>query len=320
MEFLKTYTPADLLNLFTPREGEKKLGQAINLVKNSIADTDGEYVLLGIPEDIGPRANMGRSGAYNAWEAFLSKFLSMQANSQFKGENIALAGEIKLEDLQLQANSATISELRIITELVDLRVQTVVEEILESGKTPIVIGGGHNNCFPIISSFEKAIDVLNIDPHADIRELEGRHSGNGFSYAIDSKKLDKYFVLGLHESYNSKFILDKFKDDKNLDFLSFSEIIFKELNIQQVMEKIKTHLSSKKIGLELDLDSIKNMPVSANTPIGFTEENIRKFIYNLRKNYSFHYFHVCEGAPINDKERDVVGKSIAYFVKDFINY
>ena len=77
---------------------------------------------------------------------------------------------------------------------------------------------------------------------------------------------------------------------------------------------------SFKIGLELDLDSIKNMPVSATTPIGFSEEQIRKFIFELSKQYSFHYFHICEGAPTNDTERNTVGKSIAYFVKDFINY
>lgn len=318
MEFLKPYTPADLLNFFTPREGEKKLGQAVNLVKTSISEVEGDYVLIGIPEDIGPRANMGKPGAYNAWEAFLGKFLSMQANSFFNGENIALAGEIKLDDIQLQANNATITELRILTELIDLRVQTVVEEIIEVNKIPIVIGGGHNNCFPIINSFEKEIDVLNIDPHADLRQLEGRHSGNGFSYAIESQKLNKYFVLGLHEAYNSQYILDKFANNDNLNYLSFTDILLKEISEKEIINTISSHLNESKIGLELDLDSIKNMPVSANTPIGFSEEKIRKCLFNLKKKYSFHYFHICEGAPINEQQRDTVGKSIAYFVKDFI--
>ncbi len=320
MSFLKTYTAADLLNYFTPREGEKKIGQAVNIVTENISSTEGEFVLMGIPEDIGPRANMGSSGAYNAWEAFLSKFLSMQSNSHFDGENIVLAGEIKLDDLLLKSNEVTISELRILTESIDLRVQVVVEEVLEAGKIPIIIGGGHNNCFPIISSFDNAIDVLNIDPHADLRELEGRHSGNGFSYAIQAQKLNKYFVLGLHEEYNSQYIMDKFERNPELNYLSFNKLLIENITEKSAVEIAKGKLKSSKIGLELDLDSIKNMPVSATTPIGFSEEQIRKFIFELSKQYSFHYFHICEGAPTNDTERNTVGKSIAYFVKDFINY
>ena len=31
-----------------------------------------KYVLVGIPEDIGPRANVGNGGAELGWQAFLS--------------------------------------------------------------------------------------------------------------------------------------------------------------------------------------------------------------------------------------------------------
>jgi formiminoglutamase len=320
MTFLKHYNTKDLLHFFTPREGEKKIGQSINLVIDSIVNTEGNYVLVGIPEDIGPRANLGKSGAYNAWEAFLSKFLSMQSNSFFDGKEIALAGEIRFEDILLKSDTASIAELRIMTELIDLRVQTVIEEILEAGKIPIVIGGGHNNCFPIINSFETAIDVLNIDPHADLRELEGRHSGNGFSYALFSEKLANYFVLGLHEEYNSQFIMDKFDNNDNLNYLSFNQMLIRNISEKSAVETVKEKLKGPKIGLELDLDSIKNIPVSATTPIGFSEEEIRKIIYELNNKFEFHYFHICEGAPTNDIERNTVGKTIAYFVRDFINY
>jgi len=318
MKYLKHYTTADLLDFFTPREGEVKLGQTVNLALEGIVQAEGEFVLIGIPEDIGPRANFGNIGAYNAWEAFLCKFLSMQSNEFLTGENIILGGAIKLDDLQLKAHKASITELRILIEMIDLRVQAVVEEIIELGKTPIVIGGGHNNCYPIINSFDSAIDVLNIDPHADLRELEGRHSGNGFSYALENNQIDKYFVLGLHEEYNSEFILNKFKKNEKLQFLSFNQIIQESLNEQTLVKTVKSHLNKEKIGLELDLDSVKNMPVSAFTPVGFTEEEIRKLLFSLSNQYKFHYFHLCEGAPTNELEKNIVGKTIAYFVSDFI--
>ncbi|MEN8839420.1 MAG: formimidoylglutamase [Flavobacteriales bacterium] len=320
MKFLTQYNPGDLLEFFTPREGETKLGQTIDLGLAGIKQTEGEFVLIGIPEDIGPRANYGNIGAYNAWESFLTKFLSMQSNDFLTGENIILGGKIKLEDLQLKAHKASVAELRILIEMVDLRVQAVVEEILEAGKTPILIGGGHNNCYPIINSFESAIDVLNIDPHADIRKLEGRHSGNGFSYALHNKQLSKYFVLGMHEEYNSQYILNQFKENENLEYLTFNQISQESWCESMIMDAVSSHLKKEKIGLELDLDSIKNMPVSAYTPVGFSEEEIRKLIFEISQSYNFHYFHICEGAPTNATEKNIVGKTIAYFVSDFIKF
>ena len=35
------------------------------------------YVIFGIPEDIGPRANLGFGGADKGFHAFLTKFLNL---------------------------------------------------------------------------------------------------------------------------------------------------------------------------------------------------------------------------------------------------
>ncbi len=37
-----------------------------------------KFILIGIPEDIGVRANMGRPGAAGAWGEFLKSFLALQ--------------------------------------------------------------------------------------------------------------------------------------------------------------------------------------------------------------------------------------------------
>lgn len=318
MEFLRNYTAADLLNYFTPREGETKIGQDINLGINGLQESIGHYVLIGIPEDIGVRANYGNSGAYNGWDAFLSKFLSMQSNSLINANDILIGGEIKVDDLLIQSDETSVEELRRITEIIDLRVQTVIEEIIELKKIPIVIGGGHNNCYPIINSFNEPISVLNIDPHADLRILEGRHSGNGFSYALENGSLERYFVLGLHEEYNSEQILSRFRKEENLSYLSLNEILAKGKNEIQSINIAKNHLKRPKIGLEIDLDSIKNMPVSAMSPIGLCEEQLRTFVIELSKEFKFHYLHICEGAPTNEVEKIICGKTIAYLVSDFI--
>lgn len=63
-----------------------------------------------------------------------------------------------------------------------------MSEIVSAGVVPIVIGGGHNNSYGMLRGSSKGlnsqVNAINIDPHADFRELEGRHSGNGFSYAF----------------------------------------------------------------------------------------------------------------------------------------
>nr|WP_308225039.1 hypothetical protein [Flavobacterium sp. J372] len=41
--------------------------------------------------------------------------------------------------------------------------------------------------------------------------LEGRHSGNGFSYAYEEGFLRKYFIFGLHENYCGKGVMETIK-------------------------------------------------------------------------------------------------------------
>lgn len=318
MKHLFPFTEENVTQFMSPRKGEIKIGEAISLIKSELKNTEGKFVIIGIPEDIGAKANHGNGGANNSWKAFLSKFLNMQANAFINTNEIILGGKINLADIN--SENSSIEELRVLVEEIDRRVKSVIEEVLTAGKTPIVIGGGHNNCYPIINAFPSPIQVVNIDPHADIRKQEGRHSGNGFSYALESGKLEKYFTLGLHEEYNSTYILEQFNYNVFIDYYSFNDFLKYELTIKDLVNSVKSHLDSTKIGLEIDLDSIKNMPVSARTPIGFSEEEVRKIGFQLSMNYDFHYIHICEGAPKNEKEETIVGKTIAYLVSDFIKF
>ena len=88
----------------------------------------------------------------------------------------------------------------------------LIFKIVSAGKTPIVIGGGHNNAYGNIKgtslALNKPINVINFDAHTDFRALEGRHSGNGFSYAFQEGFLNNYFIFGIHENYSSKAVLN----------------------------------------------------------------------------------------------------------------
>ena len=97
-----------------------------------------EFVILGIPEDIGPRANCGKGGAKNAWHQYLPVMLSQQANQFFNWGSVLLLGELDVSDLQKQSNVATISDhklssLRDLCAQLDSRVEELLLPIFKLG-------------------------------------------------------------------------------------------------------------------------------------------------------------------------------------------
>ncbi|MBS1945753.1 MAG: hypothetical protein JST98_11280, partial [Bacteroidetes bacterium] len=69
VHFTFRHIPPDAVNnLIARRSGETKLGEVL---AKDWRDASCRYVLLGICEDIGPRANNGLGGARNGWDAFL---------------------------------------------------------------------------------------------------------------------------------------------------------------------------------------------------------------------------------------------------------
>ena len=334
-QFLEVYSPELLTKIVRKRDSETKIGELVSTLNNDfpldvcLKENNSKFVLLGLPEDIGIRANFGRPGAYSAWNTALENILNIQSNSFFSGENMLVLGHIIFDDLYEkskllnQKNSKELSELREITSLIDERVYTIAKKISDTGKTLIVIGGGHNNSYPLLWAFSggQGIDCINIDPHSDFRPLEGRHSGNGFSYVKEKGYLNKYFVLGLHESYNSSSIINRFHSDEDLDFISYEQISIREdITLNDSISKAIEFCSGKKIGLEIDLDSIQNIPSSAKTSSGFLPFEVRKAIHKIAKEKNCSYMHIAEGAPVLShlKTDNKTGKLIAYLISDFI--
>ena len=91
MERLIPFSITDLAKVTNHRSGEVKFGEkmitfpkgenCIDFLKNSEA----KYVILGIPEDVGIRANFGRPGAASAWKSAISSIANIQHNRFCKG-------------------------------------------------------------------------------------------------------------------------------------------------------------------------------------------------------------------------------------------
>ena len=72
MEF-QLITSEAISQLTATRNGETKIGETIQVLSEFNAKalqlSSARFVFIGIKEDIGPRANLGRAGAHTAWEA-----------------------------------------------------------------------------------------------------------------------------------------------------------------------------------------------------------------------------------------------------------
>ena len=304
-----------VLSYFLQREGEVKLGEKLS-VFSDLDSFAGKYVVLGVKEDVGPRANLGLSGSDAGYACFLKRFLNMQSNSFLSGEEVLLMGEVRV--------SLVIDELgalrKGVEELDDLLVSLLVP-IYERGLVPILVGGGHNNAYSLIKACSlvqgAAINVVNCDPHADFRPLEGRHSGNSFSYAMQEGWLANYAVLGLHQQYNSQSMLERLAE-KECYVTFFEEYLTGERDFIVDIEDVLRQISDVSLGVELDMDAIIGMPSSAFTPSGFTLEEVRRYVIKCAKSKKAAYLHLPESAPKNEREEAIVGKALAYLVSDFV--
>ena len=330
MSFLKLYTEKHIAPILKKRGGETKFGEKVAFVEKleDLKSHAAKYVFLGIPEDIGVRANYGNPGTSKAWEVALGSLLNIQHNKFTNAENVILLGEIDCQTQMKQAESISQNEPHFAEELgelvtqIDHKVSEVIKTIVAAGKFPIIIGGGHNNSFGNLKGTSEAlqtpINCINFDAHTDFRSLEHRHSGNGFSYAFVDGYLDKYFIFGLHSNYTSEAVFNSMeKNSHRVKFNLFEDISVKQKqSFAEALKETENFCCNENFGIELDLDAIEMMGSSAITPSGFTLTEARKFISYFSNNKNARYLHICEGAPSSGIFPNQIGKAIAYLVSD----
>lgn len=266
------------------------------------------FVMLGISEWVGPFANYGRPGADRAFAAFLSYFLP-QPNSK---KSFDLLGNIEFTGVFPE----TIEQAGCMVEELDALVERVLTEMIKPNQIPIVIGGGHNNALPLIRwahAQRSVVHCLNFDAHFDCRKPGLRHSGNAFSTAILEGILQKYSVLGV-DTYAMNDYIRTFVNEYHVSFVPHTEYLQGRGLLEDVAKVIS---QDPPIGLDIDVDCIENMPSSAQSPSGFTLNQLRQVVLALKKS-PIAYMHLCEGAPTNPAEERTLGKALSFLVLDFL--
>ena len=338
MDKLNVFSSKDIAKITQHRSGEIKFGEKIITVPieenwiEFITNSEAKFVLIGLPEDIGIKATLGRTGAATAYESTLKSLVNFQHNKFCKGSELVVLGEINFSNemeiaktLDTQ-NKEDRKKLFQLVENIDKDVSFVISAIVKANKIPIIIGGGHNNAYGNIKGLALGkgmpVNAINFDAHTDFRIMEGRHSGNGFTYAFEEGFLKKYFIFGLHENFVSKSVFDTLKSiEDRVKYVTYEEIaVRKNKSFTSELTNAIKFISNTPFGLELDLDALPNIHSSAMTLSGFSVEKARHFIHMAGKEEFASYLHICEGAPDLDlsSNNHLTGKLIATLILDFI--
>ncbi len=340
------YTKQEILDQTRLRKYETKVGERVHVVNASATTTDphiilevsAKYVCFGIPESIGVLGNYGTKGAENTWFHFVKSFLNLQSTDHCNGDEIILAGYFDFSSIAhtIDQNSYSSQEKvdacrHAVANIIDEEVETFVKIIVASGKIPIVIGGGHNNAYPIIKGAAKSlfksdkikkqcVNSFNLDAYADYRIMEGRHSGNAFRYAMEEGYLHRYAIVGLQENENPQSMMDDVYSNVNIHYHTYEEIFVEErLNFVQSIAQSFSFLDEDHIALELDLDVISNIPSNGQNPSGISVNQARQFIM-----FSGHYpnicsLHICEGVTDHLRaDSNQLARLISFLVTDFV--
>jgi len=344
MPHLKIYTKQDILSLTRLRRFETKVGEQVHVVSNgntlesAIQQTTAAYVLVGIPEDLGAKGNYGLGGADTLWLPFLQSFLNIQSNDFFDGGEMMLVGHFDFGDIQYlidttaKSDEEKVEAYRHAVNTVDDEVEHLIKMITAAGKIPVVIGGGHNNSYPLIKGAAKGwhskgaiplaqINCINLDAHADYRPMEGRHSGNAFRYAEEDGYLQKYCVVGLHENYLPQNVWMDMVNNPFIDCITFEDIfVHEKRTFLQSVAHATGFTEDTMTGLDIDLDGIQNTLSSAMTPVGISPIHARQYISFAAVDTRPAYLHICEGATrLSDGRSDATsGKLASYLVTDFV--
>jgi formiminoglutamase len=344
MKHFKVYDKKDILSLTKIRRFETKLGERVHSLndksqlENSLKQSSAKYVLFGIPEDIGVRANQGVGGTDTTWLPFLSNLLNIQSNDFLTGDELILIGHFDFSELKIlieqnaHNQEERIDAFRHAVITIDEEVEEITKLITSVNKIPIVIGGGHNNSYPLIKGSAKGlhkaeliplaqINCINLDAHSDFRPAEGRHSGNGFRYAEEDGFLQKYCVIGLHENYLPQNVWLDIVNNPFLDFITYEDIfIHEKRNFIQAVAHATGFTEDNYTGIELDLDSIENVLSSAMSPSGLRPLHARQYLTFAAVDSKVAYVHICEGAiQLNDgRKQETTAKLVSYLVSDFI--
>jgi formiminoglutamase len=253
-----------------PREKLDRRLASIICSDSSIEDiSEGDIVLLGIPQDIGIQRNGGRIGAAHAPFSVRECLGTFSLNGLGKHQP-------KIHDIgNIMCEGRTLEDIRA-------NHHEIVKELLQKSARVIIIGGGHDIAFPsscaMIDSFE-AQSIINIDPHLDVRErIDGLgHSGTPFREMLEYGKPSEFIEFGT-QAFTAATHHREYIKQSGGRIITYDHIRAMGSAPDQLSELMQAMCEADhEIYVTFDMDAVNSAfapGVSASAPIGFSADEI----------------------------------------------
>lgn len=132
-----------------------------------------------------------------------------------------------------------IEAYRHAVNIIDDAMEDMIRVITAVKKIPVIMGGTHNNAYPIIKENSKGlskaavislaqINCINLKAFAGFNATLRRHNGNGFYYAEADAYLGKYCIIGVHLNPISQNVLMEVHNNPFIDYITYEEIFIHE--------------------------------------------------------------------------------------------
>jgi formiminoglutamase len=257
--FRHTTRPNSALFYSRGQSDDPRLGDRVRWHSEDYANA--KIVLLGCPQDEGVRRNGGRVGAHMAPDAIRECLYRLIAPHQ---------GEIF--DLGNTHIEGTLEETHDIQ-------QAIVKQIIEDGKTLIILGGGNDISYPDCAGLVQSIPqvlAFNVDAHLDVRENVERNSGTPYRMLIEQGYLPpEHFCEMAYQPFAVA--------ENHLSYVHYKGVhvqSLQQMRKQGIEESFLSVLQASPReaifwGIDMDSVQVADAPgVSAPNPLGLTGDEL----------------------------------------------
>ena len=279
---------------------DTRLGNFVRAPQGNFGDIlreirEGDFVLLGYPDDRGVDRNGGRLGAADAPDAIRKYLYNMTPDPTRHRPDFLIWDLGNMKSWSLSLSDA------------HMAARKAIEEIRITGARIITLGGGHDWAYPDFADFRGRI--INVDAHLDMRPLTkdveaSSHSGTPFRKLVTQRTdAPPLSILGLQKHCNAHHHLEFAQGTRaNLIFLEDLPSTF-EAQWDLIRDKFGLAAGSEPFGLSIDMDAFAQSiapGVSAPQSFGLDPNIVRRLIESLAKRTR--HLGIYEMNPLYDRD------------------
>ena len=281
------------------RFGDITLRQEGDLSDDVVADIPSsvKVVLIGVPQHIGVVRNGGRPGAAGGPQAIRRAFYRLVTFDVESGNHVSHGYLYDIGDVDCSG------ELEAIHD----RLAELVTRVVKSGRTPVILGGGHDITYPGVFGTADAlgtVGLFNFDAHLDVRPPNPtRNSGTSIRMGIDEGRIDpsRAIEFGIQGFANAASHVEWFRS------VSGEIWTLEAIRREGFSRALKEALSSggERYYGTLDIDGVAAAEapgVSAPMPDGFSSAELLQSARALGKDPSCVALDIAEMNPEFDRD------------------